>query len=76
MLMEIDQLQQLATELDDLLAQFAKLAEDVSVTESEQEIQQASEQLSEVADRLRSWRARLEARRFTLLSRLLCSVPG
>jgi ABC-type transporter Mla subunit MlaD len=67
MLMEIDQKQQLTTELDDLLAQFAKLAEDVSLTDSEQEIQQASEHLNEVANRLRSWRARLEASRFNLL---------
>jgi len=61
MLAEIDQKQTLVTGLDELLTQFSQIVEDVSVTESEQEMQHVSEQLSEVAGRLRSWHARLEA---------------
>ena len=76
MLAEVDEKQQLVSGLEELLGQFSKLADDVSVVESEQEIQQAGEQLSEVSDKLRSWRARLEVfaatQRCTVYIRLSC----
>jgi hypothetical protein len=74
MLTEIDRKLVLVTSLDELLAQFSQIGEDISVAESEQEIQHVSEQLNDIASRLRSWQARLEASNFEVDCAEYCSI--
>ena len=45
------------------LGHFVKLADDISLVDSEQQIQQTNEQLSQLVDQLQSFRSRLEVGR-------------